>query len=204
MNNSRRVAIREVYPHDRDALRQFFLSLDKDDRYRRFGRAMANEAVATYVDKLDFSESHVLAAYDRRADMVGVLELAQLHDGGCEIAVVVGRGQRGSGIGTALMDRALLKAKVLGCPRVVLLCQVDNQPMRRLARSAGLQSSQADGDVEGRLELRPASLGEVTEDAAREAVGNATYASLLATRTWAELFERALQATRMLVPQRQG
>lgn len=204
MNNSRRVAIREVYPHDRDALRQFFLSLDKDDRYRRFGRAMANEAVATYVDKLDFSESHVLAAYDRRADMVGVLELAQLHDGGCEIAVVVGRGQRGSGIGTALMDRALLKAKVLGCPRVVLLCQVDNQPMRRLARSAGLQSSQADGDVEGRLELRPASLGEVSEDAAREAVGNATYASLLATRTWAELFERALQATRMLVPQRQG
>lgn len=201
MNIPRRVAIREIHPHDRDALRSFFLSLDQNDRYRRFGRAMADEAVAAYVDKLDFAESHILAAYDRRADMVGVLELAQLHDGGCEIAVVVGRGKRGSGIGKSLMDRALLKAKVLGCPRVVLLCQVDNQPMRRLARSAGLHSIQADGDVEGRLELSPANLGEVTEDAAREAVGNATYASLLATRTWAELFERTLQAARMFVPQ---
>ncbi len=198
----RRVAIRELHPHDRDALRAFFLALNEDDRYRRFGRAMSHDALIAYVERIDFADTHVLAAYDRRADMVGVLELAQLHDGVCEIAVVVGHTKRGSGIGKALMDRALLKAKVLGSPRVVLLCQVDNAAMRRLAKSAGLQSSEADGDVEGHLDLAPAALSEVTEDATREAVGNATYASLLATRTWAELFERALQVTRCLVPQR--
>jgi hypothetical protein len=67
--------------------------------------------------------------------------------------------------------------------------------MRRLALSAGLTSTTEDGEVEGSLDLPHAALVDVTEDVTREAIGNATYASLLATRTLAELFENALRAT---------
>ena len=194
--------IRELHEHDRQEVLAFFLALGEADRYRRFGRVMADAAVERHVARLDWSECVVLGAYDAQARLVGLLELAQLPAAACEIAVVVDAGHRGRGLGTALMDRALLTAKVHGCERVVLLCQVDNEPMRRLARSAGLSASTEDGEVEGRLELPQAALADVTEDATRDAIGNATYAALLASRALAELFQNALRTTaRAVAPQ---
>jgi GNAT superfamily N-acetyltransferase len=187
--------IRELQREERAGVLAFFLALNEDDRYRRFGRAMADEGIRRYVEALDWDASVMLGAYGAKARLVGVLELADLANGSCEISIAVAGTHRGRGIGKALMDRALLKAKVHGCDRVVLLCQVDNQPMRRLARSLGLISIMEDGTVEGSLELGEAALADVAEDAAREAIGNATYASLLATRSLAELFQNALRAT---------
>ena len=194
--------IRELHEHDRQELRAFFLALGQEDRYRRFGRVMADMALEGYLARLDWSECVMLGAYDAHAHLVGLLELARIRGGACEIAVVVAGTHRGRGLGTALMNRALLKAKVHGCERVVLLCQVDNEPMRRLARSAGLSASAEDGEVEGRLELPHAALADVTEDATRDAIGNATYAALLASRALAELFQNALRTTaRAVAPQ---
>jgi GNAT superfamily N-acetyltransferase len=187
--------IRELYEYERNEVRAFFLAMNEADRYRRFGRAMADYGILDYVSRLRWEDSVVLGAYDAHARLVGVLELPDLGNGACEIAVVVQSGHRGLGLGKALMDRALLKAKVRGCERVVLLCQVDNKPMRRLARSAGLTATVEDGEVEGRLELPDAALSDVTEDVTREAMGNATYAFLLASRTLAELFHNALRAS---------
>jgi GNAT superfamily N-acetyltransferase len=192
---SGRIVIRELHEPERRDVLAFFLALGEDDRYRRFGRAMADAGVRRYIETLDWDACVMLGAYDAGARLIGVLELAEVANAACEIAVVVAATQRGRGIGKALMDRALLKAKVHGCDSVVLLCQVDNAPMRRLALSAGLTSTTEDGDVEGSLDLPHAALVDVTEDVTREAIGNATYASLLATRTLAELFENALRAT---------
>ena len=75
---------------------------------------------------------------------------------GAEIAIVVDPSARGKGLGKALMDRALLKAKVRGAERVVLLCQMHNEPMRRLAHSAGLHAHLEDGEVEGSLAIAQA------------------------------------------------
>jgi RimJ/RimL family protein N-acetyltransferase len=187
--------IRELYEQERDTVRAFFLGLSDEIRYRRFGRAMTDAALARYVDQLDWQESALLGAYDAQARLVGVLELTELPNSTCEVAVVVGSSHRGRGLGQALMDRALLKAKVRGVERIVLLCQVDNEPMRRLARSAGLTAQIEDGEVEGELDLPHAALVDVTEEVTREALGNAAYACVLATRTLAELFQNALRAT---------
>lgn len=186
------MTIRELYEAERADLLALLLGLDETDRYRRFGRGMADTAVADYVDRIDWQDGLVLGAFDAHARLVGVLELGDLPNGSCEIAVVVARSLRGRGVGKALMDRALLKAKVRGRERVMLLCQVDNEPMRRLARSAGLAATRGDGEIEGRLELPGAALSDLTEDLARDAIGNAAYASLLATRSWAELLGRTL------------
>jgi hypothetical protein len=105
-------------------------------------------------------------------------------------------------VGRALIDRALLKAKVRGRDKVLLLCQVDNEPMRRLARSAGLESILEEGAVSGTLELSRAELADVTEDATRGAIGNAAYATLLTTRVWTELFDSAEHASRQMLQER--
>jgi GNAT superfamily N-acetyltransferase len=192
---SGRSMIRELYPHERALALELLLGMDAEDRHRRFGRAMSDEGIRAYVARMDWDETTVLGAFDAHARVIGILELTDLPHGSCEIAVVVAPAQRGRGVGLALMHRALLKARVHGRERVMLLCQADNEPMRRLARSAGLSARAADGEVEGRMDLSDARLADVAEDLTRDAMGNAAYASLLATRTWAELFENALRAS---------
>ncbi len=194
------MVIRELHEDERESVRAFLIALDDNDRYRRFGRVMIDAAIGQYVDRIDWQAGVLLGAFDRHADLVGLLELSEVGGNGCEIAIAVQPQSRARGLGGLLMRRALLKAKVRGCDRVVLLCQLNNQPMRRLAQHAGLVSVVHDGDVESGAELDSAEVADMTEDMAREAIGNTTYAGLLATRSWAELFEQAVRATSRAVP----
>ena len=172
--------IRELREDERSAVLAFFLCLSSMDRYRRFGRPMGDEALRTYVARLDWTDTVLFGAFASDAALAGLLELADVR-GGAEIAVVVAPQSRGTGLGRAMMDRALLKAKVRGHEKVVLLCQMDNQPMRRLARSAGLEAEVEDAEVEGLLALPRAVLSDMTEDVTHDTIGNVSYAGLLAT-----------------------
>jgi len=194
------MVIRELYEEESDRVQAFLLALNEHDRYRRFGRPITDDVLRQYVARIDWGDSVLLGAFDAHTELVGLLELADVAST-CEIAIAVAPAHRGNGVGKALMDRALLKAKVRGRDRVVLLCQMDNEPMRRLARSAGLHATLEDGEVTGSLDLPQAGLAEVTEDATRDAIGNATYAMLLSARTWAALFERAAHTSRRLLPE---
>jgi GNAT superfamily N-acetyltransferase len=195
--------IRELYEEESEKVQVFLLALSAQDRYRRFGRTMTDAAVRQYAARIDWDESVLLGAFDKHAELVGILELADIGNIS-EIAVAVAPACRAQGVGKALMDRALLKAKVRGRNKVVLLCQRNNEPMRRLAHSAGLEATVEDGEISGSLELAQAGLAEVTEDATRAAIGNATYATLLATRAWADLFESAARVSRQILPEREA
>jgi len=195
------VVIRELYEEESDKAEGFLLALSEQDRYWRFGRLMTDAALRQYVARIEWDESVILGAFDQRAELVGILELANIGSIS-EIAIAVAPEYRARGVGKALMERALLKAKVRGRDKVVLLCQRNNAPMRRLARSAGLEAAMEDGEISGSLELDEAGLAEVTEDATRAAIGNATYATLLAGRAWADLLDSAAQVSRNLSQQR--
>src|SRR4249919_1460142 len=151
----------ELFEEDVQLLLAFFLRLSAADRYHRFGRPMTDESISAYVARLAWTDSVFLGAFDRGAKLVGLLELADVRNG-AEIAVVVDPSARGKGLGKTLMGRALLKAKVQGAERVVLLCQMDNEPMRRLARSAGLHAHLE--DIEGSVALAQAKLMDRTQE----------------------------------------
>jgi RimJ/RimL family protein N-acetyltransferase len=182
-----KMIIRELLAGERAKLLDFLLSLNEADRYRRFGRSMPDTAIRAYVAQIDWTEWVLLGAFNSQAELVGVLELAEARPGACEIAVAVAPSYRGKGMGKELMERALLKARVRGKDRVTLLCQADNEPMRRLARSAGLRAVTADGETEGELDLDVARPGDVVEERTREAIENVAYMGLLTTRAWADL-----------------
>jgi GNAT superfamily N-acetyltransferase len=179
--------IRELRPDEGDKLAGLLLDLSADDRYRRFGRSMTDDSIRGYVAHIAWSEWVLLGAFNSHAELVGVLELADAQPGSCEIAVAVAPGYRGRGVGKELMDRALLKARVRGKDRVTLLCQADNEPMRRLAKSSGLRAVTHEGETEGLLDLDAPRAEEVAEERTREAIDNVAYMGLLTTRAWATL-----------------
>lgn len=184
--------IRELQAAEHTKLAAFLLALCDDDRYRRFGRAMPDDAIRAYVAHIAWSEWVLLGAFNSQAELVGVLELADARPGACEIAVAVARAYRGKGVGRELMERALLKARVRGKDRVTLLCQADNEPMRRLAKSAGLRATTRDGETEGLLKLDAADAGDLAEEHTREAIENLSYVGLLTARACADRVTEAL------------
>jgi hypothetical protein len=98
------------------------------------------------------------------------------------------------------MDRALLEAKVQGKDRVMLICVVENEPMRRLAHSAGLAARAQGGEVEGTLALEHARPEERVEAATHEPMASMIYTGALYSRTWAELFERLMSTPAWFTP----
>jgi len=188
-----RMIIRELVEEERDKVMAFLLALSEHDRYRRFRRPMPDDAMRAYAARVDWETTVVFGAFDVRAQLIGILELCDNGDAG-EIAVAVVPAHRGRGVGRALMDRALLKAKVQGKERVMLTCLVDNESMRRLARKVGLDATVERGEIERTLALQDARPEELIEDAAHELMSSVTYAGALYTRSWAELFERLMAA----------
>ena len=186
--------IRELFEEDVQLLLAFFLRLPAADRYHRFGRPMTDESISAYVARLAWTDSVYLGAFDPSAKLIGLLELADVRNG-AEIAIVVDPSARGKGLGKALMDRAMLKAKVRGAERVVLLCQIHNEPMRRLAHSVGLHAHLED-EIEGSLALAQAQLADRTDDAAHDVIRNVGYAVLVTTRAWSDLIESAFNVRR--------
>ena len=156
----------------------FMLALSERDRYRRFCRSMTDAAIRAYLRAIDWSQTLILGAFDRDADLIGMLELC---DAGrsAEIAVAVAPAHRKHGVARALLQRALLEATGLGKERVVLTCLTENLPMRRLARSAGLAATTASSEIESELMLEEPDLSEVVRAGTHELVGSISYATAL-------------------------
>lgn len=194
-NLSKPLIVRELVESERSSLTALLLGLSESDRYWRFCRPMTDTAIVAYVDHIAWHQAVILGAFDTQARLIGVLELYD-NASASEIAIAVATEHRGRGIGRVLMERALLKARVLGKERVTLTCLVENQPMRRLARGAGLSAKSDGGEVESSLTLTDASPDELVEDAAQELIASMTYAGALYSRNLAELFERSMSAAR--------
>jgi RimJ/RimL family protein N-acetyltransferase len=140
-----RSAIRLDALHFHDLVTHF-LALPQPDRRLRFGRVMDDAAVIDYVGRIDFARDAVFAMIDPVLDIAGAVHVAFV-DGAAEAGLSVLPAARGRGFGTALLQRAYTHAHERGVAALRLQCLADNEPMRRLARRAGMQLSSAQGET---------------------------------------------------------
>lgn len=152
-------AIQPLGPDDRARIRAHLLALDLADRALRFGVASDADAVARYVDAIDFDGASVLGAVAPDASLIGLAHVA-LDGAVADLGISVSSGQRQRGVARALAGAALREAERLGAREFRFDSTATNRGMRRLAQQLGMQVT-ADG----------------TEMAARRALGGSTRAS---------------------------
>jgi GNAT superfamily N-acetyltransferase len=123
-----RTAIRATQHHYHDLIAHF-LALGPRDRSLRFGWALTDEQIVAYVESLLDSGDTVLIVAEPGRGISGVLHLESM---GCGVTLglSVSPQARGLGIGTLLMQRAALLARVHGVRTVFV---------RSLSRNAALQ-----------------------------------------------------------------
>ncbi|HUQ76896.1 MAG TPA: GNAT family N-acetyltransferase [Burkholderiales bacterium] len=152
------IPIRELWPAERPALYEHFLSLAGADRRLRFGAPLSDFSVREYVARIDFEHDALFGVFDDELRLLGVAHVARA-DTYAELGVSVLDGHRGRGIGGALLARAHLRARNWGVGALFTHCLTENAAMMHLARRQGMEIVAEAGEADAWLRLPPADAG---------------------------------------------
>lgn len=159
--------------------RDHLLRLGTADRRLRFGMLMSDEGIAAFVRGLDPWNTRIFAAFAADLGVVAAIQVAITADG-TEVAVSAEPHVRGLGLGTDLIDRALLWARNRGLRRACVQCLAENHVLRRIANRAGMTVTTMAGESEAVLALPRPTLLSMLREIWAEQLGTCAY-GLIAT-----------------------
>ena len=163
--------IRMLTPFKFAKYRDHLLRLGPEDRRLRFGGFIENARVVEFADGIDLRKTRVLAHLGPDLEVVAAVQISVLPGRAVELAFTVDPAYRRSGIGAALMDRALLWARNRRLSRAHIQCLSENTTMRRLAHGVGMVMTTEAGETQAIMELRGATPLSFMAEALAEGVG---------------------------------
>ncbi len=190
--------IRPLSVFEREDVREFYLGLSADDRRKRFCSTLSDAPISKYVDRLDFSRDSVLGAFDDQARLIGLAELVR-GGGASEMAFSVTPEKRGQKIGTRLMEKLLLRARMCGAHNVFVMFFAENTPMRKMAIRAGMRVQTCEGEAYASRELPGASAQDLTRWFMEEEFAHGGYFATLGIARWRSLVTPAPAAAPKLI-----
>lgn len=131
-----RCALIELTPADRQRLLAHLQTLDADDRLLRFGHAVRNDALASYVNGIDFDRDQVCGLVDEHAHILALAHLA-VRDGEVDFGLSVTPACRQQGMGKLLFHHVIQRALDAGASRV--LCHSISPAILRMANARGFR-----------------------------------------------------------------
>jgi GNAT superfamily N-acetyltransferase len=173
------VPIRSLGARHRPAILKHLLALDADDRYLRFGYAVNDAHIASYVEHLDFSRDEIYGVYNRKLALIAVAHLAfstnpeQKHL--VEFGVSVLKASRGKGYGAQLFDRALLHARNAGATEMMIHALSENTTMLKIATRAGALVVRNGAESEAHLKVPHATLGSHMDELVGDQLAELNY-----------------------------
>jgi RimJ/RimL family protein N-acetyltransferase len=145
------IVVRQIQPTDAALLKTGFERLGALSRYRRFLTPIDHLSPhqLAYLTEIDHTSHEALAAVDpMTGEGVGIARYLRDHDDPrqAEVAVVVADAWQGRGVGTALGERLIARARAAGIDRITARMLVDNEAARRLlAHAADTVAERSDG-----------------------------------------------------------
>jgi len=177
--------IRQVTQRERGAVKDFYLAMSADDRRKRFHGTISDERISAHMDGLDFAQHTILGAF-KNIQLIGVAEVASGAEES-ELAFAVRPDMRCRRIGTRLMERILVHAKMSGKGKVFVKFTSDNAPMRWMALKAGMVVRTDGEESHASKELPVPSAEERSRWLRQEAFAHSNYFSVLGIERWESL-----------------
>jgi RimJ/RimL family protein N-acetyltransferase len=162
---------RILTPAELDLYRDHLLRLGAADRRLRFGATVGDETIEAFVARISPWDTRIIARFNDRLEVVAAVQVTVVDGPLAELAFSVDEAERGRGLGTALMRRALLWARNRGIRRLCLYCRAENHAMRRIARRAGMALAMSEGDAEGFLDVPPSTPLSIAREFCSEQAG---------------------------------
>ncbi len=182
VGGGREVLIRPISSDDKDSLSAAFERLSPESRYRRFFAPLERLSAQdlAYLTEVDHHDHEALVALDpANQRIVGVVRYVRAEDPvEAEVAVVVADPWQGLGVGSALLERLVERAREEDIRQFVAIVLNDNEEVlelfRHLAPDGSWTRRSAAGQSEMLIELPEAGglagsrLGRVLSTVARD------------------------------------
>lgn len=169
------IVTKRLIEADRAALIAHFRMLSPTSRYLRFGTGIRDEALARYVERIDFDRDALYGVHESDLSLVGVAHIA-ITDASAELGVSVLETHRKQGIGAALFERASIWARNHGVTVLYTHCLVENAEMMRIARKSGMDVVTIGGEADAHLKLSPSNFGTIAAELLQDRVALYDYA----------------------------
>jgi GNAT superfamily N-acetyltransferase len=145
--------IRKMWAVEAGRYRDHLLRLDEVSRRNRFGGAVSDEFLRSYVD-LALGIDTVIHGFFVNGTMRGAGELRPIgpltaHE--AEAAFSIEQSWQSHGVGSALLSRTLLAARNRGIKFLHMACLADNERMQQLARKFDAELTYDFGSVVGEV-----------------------------------------------------
>jgi len=124
--------VRKLWKADAAAYADHLLRLDPASRRNRFGGAVADSFLRHHADSA-FDPGNVINGFFADGVLRGAAELRPFGVGQAEAAFGIERPWQSHGVGTELLERALLAARNRGVKQLHITCLLENQRMQQLA-----------------------------------------------------------------------
>lgn len=170
-------SIRMLMPFELHKYRDHLLHLGADDRRLRFGALLDDARIEMFVDGIDPRYTRVLAQLGADLEVVAAVHISILRRAAVEFAFTVNAAYRRTGIGTALITRAVLWSRNRRFTRAYVNYLPENTGMRRLARRAGMAVVIESGEMEAFVALPAASPLSYAAEALAESAGFMDFAA---------------------------
>jgi RimJ/RimL family protein N-acetyltransferase len=161
LEDGTRLRVRPIEPGDRDSFAALFDALSLESRRRRFlsPKPALTAGQLKYLTDVDHVNHEALAAIDETSGaIVGVSRYAAYQPGAgvAEVAFEVADALQGRGVGAALAERVVRRARENGFERLVATTLWENLAARALLRRLGFSARRSGGaELELELELEP-------------------------------------------------
>ena len=139
---------------DRAVLLDHFLSLGAEDRRLRFGTPLRDESIRAYLKRIDFAHDHVFAVHDGAMRLLAVVHVA-FGEGTAELGLSVLPEARNQGLGTALLERAVMHLRNRGIGQAFVHCLSENGSMMHIAHKLGMRVVPCAGETDAYIRLAP-------------------------------------------------
>lgn len=148
-------------PEHYTAICDHIISLNRDDRYLRFGYPATDERIRAYVDSTQNSEKSIWFCVEVDGCLVGTLHVA-FGSSSAEFGLTVSSSARNMGIGKLMFANAYFLILERGIKQIHLYCLSQNKAIQKLARSFGLQVITCGSDSEATVTIQyPVPLAEM-------------------------------------------
>ena len=139
--------VRAIAPSDEEAYRSILERTSPEDRYCRFFHRVDHfdpEAVHRFVEDRD-DMFGMIAEEDGSG--LGAAHAAVIDAASVELGIVVAQDARRRGVGVALLEALIARAKERGYAKLVAVSLRENHPFEALARRFGFTVERAEGDA---------------------------------------------------------
>jgi GNAT superfamily N-acetyltransferase len=159
--------VAQLGPHHRPRVLQHLRDLPEDDRRLRFGYAISDDSLRSYVRGLHFSRDGVFGAFDEAAELLALGHLGferSSPTAHAEFGISVLPRARRRGLGLALLQRAAMHAANRGATQLVMTYLPGNTALAQLAARANMSFVQDQVDPRAYLALPAPSAATLMEE----------------------------------------